>query len=136
MMNALNRIGWIIWPLTVFFIIEILGENLIEGYRVTYYNRMGFDFFEFAFYSVFPLAFIDYIFSELRERYLYSFYPISFFDRNWHIILLFFYSLYMFRSEIYIVFPVSFVLLILNDFFRRWRERKKRIETDKIKKLL
>jgi len=120
----------------MFFIIEILGKNFIEGYKLGVMTRGEGKIYLFYFVAILFFTLVDIIIYEKRNSYLYSFYPISFFDRNWYLILLFFYSLYMFRSEIYIVFSVTFMLLILNEFFRRWRERKKRIETDEIKKTL
>jgi len=135
-MNVLNRIGWIIWHSTLFFVVEILGENLIEGYKLGVMTRGEGKTYMVSFVTILFFTVVDLIIYEKRNSYYYSFYPISFFDRNWYVIILFFYSLYMFRSEIYIVFPVSFMLLISNEFFKRWRERKKRIETDEIKKIL
>ena len=65
-MNVLNRIGWIIWPLTLFFVVEILGENLIEGYKLGVMTRGEENIYGFFCHNSF-LYIVDLIIYEKRN---------------------------------------------------------------------
>ena len=133
-MNALNRFGWFICPICIFCIMEAVGNNYIDGYQLVYF-KITMNCFETASIFVFCIIIFDLTFSELRFTRFYSFYPESFFDRNWYVIIQSALILYLFKENWQIVVFVSILVLIVNELFRRWRTKKQMIVIENLKKL-
>ncbi|MBO7127467.1 hypothetical protein J6W78_07995 [bacterium] len=133
-MNALNRFGWFICPICIFCIMETVGNNYIDGYQLVHF-KITMNCFETAPIFVFCIIIFDLTFSELRFTRFYSFYPESFFDRNWYVIIQSALMLYLFKENWQIVVFVSILVLIVNELFRRWRTKKQMIVIENLKKL-
>ena len=133
-MNALNRFGWFICPICIFCIMEAVGNNYIDGYQLVHF-KITMNCFETAPIFVFCIIIFDLTFSELRFTRFYSFYPESFFDRNWYVIIQSALMLYLFKENWQIVVFVSILVLIVNELFRRWRTKKQMIVIENLKKL-
>ena len=122
-MNALNRFGWFMCSISIFFLVEVIGKNYIDGYQLVRF-RIVANYYEMLPYFVFLAAMIDLLFSESRLSRFFSFYPESFFDRNWYLFIQSAFMLYIFV-----------VLLIGNDVFRRRKKKKQMIVIENLKKL-
>ena len=133
-MNALNRFGWVICPLCMFFLMEVVGKNYIDGYKLITI-RYGDNFFEMVPLFVFIPVLFDLVFSELRFDRFYYFYPESFFDRNWYVIIQTAIVSYLFKENWQIVVSIAVFVLVVNDLFRRWRTKKQMIVIENLKKV-
>ena len=131
-MNALNRFGWFICPICVFFLVEAIGKDFIDGYQLV---RGRGNYLEMVPSLVFTITIFDLMFSEFRLARFYFFYPESFFDRNWYVIIQTAFALYLFKENWQIVVFVSILVLIVNELFRRWRTKKQMIVIENLKKL-
>lgn len=133
-MNALNRFGWFICPICIFCIMEAVGNNYIDGYQLVHF-KITMNCFETAPIFVFCIMIFDLTFSELRFTRFYFFYPESFFDRNWYVIIQTAFALYLFKENWQVVISIAVFMLIVNDLFRRWRTKKQMIAIENLKKL-
>ena len=133
-MNVLNRFGWIMCPICISFIMGIVGKNFIDGYRLVLFRGTS-NYFEMLPFFVLMLTFLDLTSSELRFTRFSSFYPESFFDRNWYVIIQTVFALYFFKENWQIVIVVAAIVLIANEFFRRWRTKKQMIAIENLKKV-
>lgn len=131
-MNALNRFGWFICPICVFFLVEAIGKDFIDGYQLV---RGRGNYLEMVPSLVFTIAIFDLMFSEFRLARFYFFYPESFFDRNWYVIIQTAFVLYLFKENWQVVISIAVFMLIINDLFRRWRTKKQMIAIENLKKL-
>lgn len=131
-MNALNRFGWFICPICVFFLVEAIGKDFIDGYQLV---RGRGNYLEMVPSLVFTIAIFDLMFSEFRLARFYFFYPESFFDRNWYVIIQTAFVLYLFKENWQVVISIAVFMLIVNDLFRRWRTKKQMIVIENLKKL-
>ena len=113
---------------------EAVGNNYIDGYQLVHF-KITMNCFETAPIFVFCIIIFDLTFSELRFTRFYSFYPESFFDRNWYVIIQSALMLYLFKENWQIVVFVSILVLIVNELFRRWRTKKQMIVIENLKKL-
>lgn len=133
-MNALNRFGWFMCSICVFFLVEVIGKNFIYGYELVLYRGVS-NYYEMLPYFVFLAAMIDLLFSESKFSRFFSFYPESFFDRNWYLFIQSAFMLYIFKEHWQVIVFIYVVLLIVNDVFRRWRTKKQMIVIENLKKL-
>ena len=131
-MNALNRFGWFICPICVFFLVEAIGKDFIDGYQLV---RGRGNYLEMVPSLVFTIAIFDLMFSEFRLARFYFFYTESFFDRNWYVIIQTAFALYLFKENWQVVISIAVFMLIVNDLFRRWRTKKQMIAIENLKKL-
>lgn len=131
-MNALNRFGWFICPICVFFLVEAIGKDFIDGYQLV--RGRGY-YLEMVPSLVFTITILDLMFSESRLARFYFFYPESFFDRNWYVIIQTAFALYLFKENWQVVISIAVFMLIVNDLFRRWRTKKQMIAIENLKKL-
>ena len=131
-MNALNRFGWFICPICVFFLVEAIGKDFIDGYQLV---RGRGNYLEMSPLLVFSITMFDLMFSEFRLIRFFYFYPESFFDRNWYVIIQSVLMVYLFKEKWQIVVLVSILVLIVNELFRRWRTKKQMIVIENLKKL-
>ena len=131
-MNALNRFGWFICPICVFFLVEAIGKDFIDGYQLV--RGRGY-YLEMVPSLVFTITILDLMFSESRLARFYFFYPESFFDRNWYVFIQLAFMLYLFKEHWQIVASIAIFVLIVNDVFRRWRTKKQMIVIENLKKL-
>ena len=133
-MNALNRFGWFMCSICIFFLVEVIGKNYIDGYQLVLF-RIVANYYEMLPYFVFLAAMIDLLFSESKFSRFFSFYPESFFDRNWYLFIQSAFMLYIFKEHWQVIVFIYFVLLIVNELFRRWRTKKQMIVIENLKKL-
>lgn len=132
-MNALNRFGCFICPICMFFIMEVVGKNYIDGYKLVI-SRGGV-YFETAPLHVLLVIIFDLTSSEMRLTRFFSFYPESFFDRNWYVFIQSALILYLFKENWQIVVFIAVFVLVANDIFRRWRTKKQMIVIENLKKV-
>ena len=118
----------------MFFLMEVVGKNYIDGYKLITI-RGGDNFFEMIPLFVFIPVLFDLVFSELRFDRFYYFYPESFFDRNWYVIILTAIVSYLFKENWQIVVSIAVFVLVVNDLFRRWRTKKQMIVIENLKKV-
>ena len=131
-MNALNRFGWFICPICVFFLVEAIGKDFIDGYQLV---RGRGNYLEMVPSLVFTITIFDLMFSEFRFARFYFFYPESFFDRNWYVIIQTAFALYLFKENWRVIVSIAVFVLVANNFFRRWRTKKQMIVIENLKKL-
>ena len=113
---------------------EAVGNNYIDGYQLVHF-KITMNCFEVAPIFVFCIIIFDLTFSELRVTRFYFFYPESFFDRNWYVIIQSALTLYLFKENWQIVIIVAAIVMVVNDLFRKWRTKKQMIVIENLKKL-
>ena len=117
----------------MFFIMELVGKNYIDGYKLVI-SRGGVYFETAPLYVLFVIMY-DLTSSELRLTRFFSFYPESFFDRNWYVFIQSALILYLFKENWQIVVFIAVFILVANDIFRRWRTKKQMIVIENLKKV-
>ena len=122
----------------MFSLAEIVGENFMMGYKLAEIQTRSLNnnIFQETCYMFIIAAFMDFVWYELPQNYLYTFYRESFFDRNWFLLILPAYFFRLFKGNPLIYIALTLILILVNEPFRRWRMRKRAIAAEKTKNLL
>ena len=137
-MNILNKLGWLIVQTLMFSLVEIIGENFIMGYKLAEIQTRSLNnnIFQETCYLFIVAGFMDFVWYELPQNYLYAFYRESFFDRNWFLLILPAYFFRLFKGNPMIYIAATLALILVNEPFRRWRMKKRAVAAEKAKNLL
>ncbi len=133
-MNVLNRSGAFIFGLVFIVATYIFNNNFAQDFWEYKSGNNNLWFFTWALLFGSELVY----YWKKNDWYLYKFYPIDFFDRNFLVILIYL-NLAVFFSDIFL-HPVSIIIfviiLILNELRMRKVYKKRAIRDNDMKEIL